>query len=29
VLCIDFDTLETLTDFIAYEATAGLNLAGR
>ena len=29
VRCIDFDTLETLTDFTAYEGTAGLNLSGR
>jgi hypothetical protein len=29
VLCIDFETLETLAEFTAYEGTAGLNLAGR
>jgi hypothetical protein len=29
VHCIDFNTLEKLTDFIAYVRTAGLNLGGR
>jgi hypothetical protein len=29
VLCMDFETLETLAEFTAYEGTAGLNLAGR
>jgi len=29
VRCIDFNTLETLADFTAYEGSAGLNLAGR
>ena len=29
VRCIDFDTLETLAEFTAYEGAVGLNLAGR
>jgi hypothetical protein len=29
VRCIDFDTLETLAEFTAYEGAVGLNLVGR
>ena len=29
VRCFDFDTLQTLADFTAYEGAAGLNLSGR